>query len=258
MQFSRAIARLPGTNFADGLTQQSAAGRPDFQRTLEQHRRYVDALERCGVRVTTLAADAGYPDGTFVEDTAVLTPDWAILARPGAATRAGEVPSIAQALPPHFADLAAIESPGTVDGGDICEAGSHYFIGLSQRTNEEGARQLAVLLAARGCTSSVVDIRASRTLLHLKTGIAFLGDDCLVVTDDLPPHADFGRFRQVRVEPAESYAANCIRVNDRVLVATGFPRFSAALAALGFQPLELDMSEFRKMDGGLSCLSLRF
>ncbi len=257
MRFSRALCRLPGTNFAAGLTQYSG-DRPDPVRTLEQHRRYVEALQSCGLAVTILPADEAYPDGTFVEDTAVLTPAWAVLTIPGAASRAGETGAVAAALRASFDTLHAIVAPGTVDGGDVCEAGDHYFIGLSKRTNEEGARQLAAILATLGYTSSIVDIRESATLLHLKTGIAYLGDQCLVVTAELPSVREFSRFDQVTVDAAESYAANCVRVNDRVLIASGFPRFASALEARGYRPLTLDMLEFRKMDGGLSCLSLRY
>ena len=257
MRYTRALARLPGANFAAGLTQHAGPG-PDLARALAQHARYVEALQSCGLGVTTLPADPDHPDGTFVEDTAVVTPDWAVLTVPGAAARAGEVEAIAKALAPAYAQLHRIVAPGTVDGGDICEAGDHYFIGLSQRTNADGARQLAAILTTLGHTSSIVDIRSSQTLLHLKTGIAYIGDGCLVVSHDLPSVPEFARFELLHVEPAESYAANCVRVNDDVLVASGFPRFAAALRGRGFRPLELDMSEFRKMDGGLSCLSLRY
>jgi len=257
MRFSRALCRLPGVNLADGLTQ-CAGARPDFALALAQHRCYVEALEGCGLTVTTLPADPTYPDGTFVEDTAVLTPDWAVMTIPGAPSRAGEGAAIAAALQPSFAVLNQIKAPGTVDGGDICEAGKHYFIGLSKRTNAEGARQLAVILGTLGYTSSIVDIRDSATLLHLKTGVAYVGDQCLVVTNDLPPVPEFADFNLIAVSTEESYAANCVRVNDRVLVASGYPAFLAALQAHGYRPLALDMSEFRKMDGGLSCLSLRF
>ena len=151
-----------------------------------------------------------------------------------------------------------IEPPGTVDGGDICEAGSHFFIGLSHRTNEEGARQLTAHLNSLGHTASTVDIRQMRSILHLKSGISFIGDDTLVVMEEMAANPQFARFDLLSVGPEESYAANCVRVNERVLLAEGFPRIADDLAARGFTPRVLGMSEFRKMDGGLSCLSLRF
>jgi dimethylargininase len=153
--------------------------------------------------------------------------------------------------------MPAIEGPGTVGGGDICEAGEHFFLGLSHRTNEEGARQLAGHLAALGYTSSTIDVRAM-TILHLKSGVAFIGENTLVAMEEMAGNPEFSRFELIRVSEQESYGANCVRLNGRVLVAEGFPRLEAALRERGFEVLALDMSEFRKMDGGLSCLSLRF
>jgi dimethylargininase len=255
--FTRAIVRTPAPNFADGLTS-AALGTPRFDLVLEQHSRYCRALVECGLSLTTLDPDPRFPDSTFVEDTAILTPRGAILTRPGAATRAGEVEAIRASLLGFFPHPLAIEPPGTLDGGDICEAGEHFFIGLSQRTNEQGARQLAAHLAALGYSSSLVDIRKTPGLLHLKSGIAWLGNNTLCATQEIAGIEPFRGYSLVPVHPGESYAANCVRVNDRVLVAQGYPRLAAELAARGFNPLILDVSEFRKMDGGLSCLSLRF
>jgi dimethylargininase len=151
-----------------------------------------------------------------------------------------------------------IETPGTVDGGDICEAEDHFFLGLSLRTNEEGARQLAAHLAGAGYSSSVVDVREMSSILHLKSGLSYIGDNTLVVMEEMADWKAFARYELIRVGEEESYAANCIRVNDRVLVAAGYPRLLDEMKARGFAPLELDMSEFQKLDGGLSCLSLRF
>jgi dimethylargininase len=151
-----------------------------------------------------------------------------------------------------------IETPGTVDGGDICEAEDHFFLGLSLRTNEEGARQLAAHLGSVGYRSSVVDVRGMSGLLHLKSGVSYIGNNTLVVMEEMAGWEAFAGYELIRVAGEECYAANCVRVNDRVLVAAGYPRVSAELTARGFDPLVLDMSEFRKMDGGLSCLSLRF
>ena len=249
--------RIPGRNFDTGLTTVSL-GRPQLDRVLAQHDRYCRALEECGLALTTLDADLRFPDSTFVEDTAILTPRGAILTRPGATSRAGEVDAIGPVVGDFFPAPLTIEAPGTVDGGDICEAGEHFFIGISQRTNQEGARQLAAHLAALGYTMAEIDVRAMTTILHLKSGVSFIGDNTLVVMDEMAGRAAFRGFDLVRVSVEESYAANCVRVNERVLVAHGFPRMMAELRARGLDPLELEMSEFQKMDGGLSCLSLRF
>jgi dimethylargininase len=255
--FSRAIVRPPGSTFADGLTT-AGLGRPDLTLALAQHAAYVAALEACGLAVTRLPADDRFPDSTFVEDTAVLARGLAVLCRPGAPSRAGEVEAIRPALEAFFPSPAAIESPGTVDGGDVCEAGDHVFIGVSERTNEEGARQLASHLATRGLGASLVDVRGIPGLLHLKSGIAWLGGRTLVLTAALASHPELAGWDPLPVPPGEDYAANAVLVNGRVLLAAGFPRFEAAVRALGLPVLPLDVSEYRKLDGGLSCLSLRF
>jgi dimethylargininase len=255
--FSHAIVRIPGDNFAQGLTT-VGLGVPRFELVLEQHARYCEALRECGLAVTTLDADLNHPDSTFVEDTAVLTAHSAILARPGASSREGEAAAMRSSLQNFFPVVREIQSPGAVDGGDICEAEHHFFIGLSQRTNEEGARQLASYLESDGYTTSVFDVRRISGILHLKSGIAYVGNRTLVVMEEFASHPLFREYKLIIVRSEESYAANCVRVNDRVLIAAGSPRLKAELARSGFHPLELEMSEFRKMDGGLSCLSLRF
>jgi dimethylargininase len=187
----------------------------------------------------------------------------------------------------------SIEAPGTLDGGDVCQAGNHFFIGLSERTNEAGAQQLGEFLAPIGYSSSLVDIREIDGPLHLKSGLAYLGDNRLVVTEaleralpdrwagapesqtnslryafpdrptpaGLPGRGTRGRATAcelIRVNSNEEYAANCIRVNDHVLLAAGYESLAETLKGLGYQTIALEMSEFQKMDGGLSCLSLRF
>lgn len=257
MRYTRAIVRPPPPSYAQGVTSANE-GAPDLPRALEQHQACCLALEQCGLAVSVLSADAAFPDSCFVEDTAVLTARGAIATRPGAPSRAGEVTSVVAALSPYFSEIARIQAPGTVDGGDICEADGHFLIGLSQRTNEEGARQLAALLADIGFPSSLIDIRGSRRLLHLKTGISYLDDGRMIVTSEVPRTAALAPYELIEVPDAERYAANCLCLNDKVLIADGYPRTQAAIEACGYETLPLQMSEFRKMDGGLSCLSLRF
>ena len=255
--FRNAIVRKPGRNFSDGLTSGRLGG-PSYEKALDQHLRYCQALELCGLRVTVLEADLRHPDATFVEDTAVLTPNSAILTRPGAQSREGEVAEIREPLGGFFLSFHQIRAPGTLEGGDICQAENHFFIGISGRTNEEGGQQLAGLLAREGHTSSFVDIREMQNVLHLKSGLTYIGDNHLVVNEELSRHANFRGFNLVRANATESYAANCLRINDRVLVPAGFPGLRDSLERLGYAVLSLEMSEFEKMDGGLSCLSLRF
>ncbi|MBZ5555541.1 MAG: N(G),N(G)-dimethylarginine dimethylaminohydrolase [Acidobacteriia bacterium] len=255
--FKNAVVRPPAANFAAGLTT-ADLGAPIYAKALEQHRRYCEALQHCGLALTKLEADPHYPDSTFVEDTAILTDRFAILTRPGAVSRRGEVATIKDTLARFYPKLHAIISPGTVDGGDICEAGDHFFIGISQRTNKEGARQLAGILAQEGYTSTCIDIRRIKGILHLKSGLSHLGDNRLVLIGALADQAGLAGYDIVHVEPSENYAANCVQVNEVVLLAAGYPALQSSLIQLGYSVITLEMSEFQKMDGGLSCLSLRF
>jgi dimethylargininase len=255
MHFTHAIVRPPAANFADGLTM-ADLGAPDVPRALAQHAAYCRALEACGLALTWLPEDARYPDSTFVEDTAVITPHVAVLTRPGHPAREGEAAAIEPALAARY-DLRRIVAPGTVDGGDICEAGTHVFIGLSERTNPAGGEQLARHLEAAGHTTTLVRFTAGPGLLHLKSGVSHVGGRDLVIVPALAGHPAFQGWNLLVVDEAEAYAANCVRVNDRVLVPEGYPRTAALLERHGYRPLALDMSEFMKMDGGLSCLSLR-
>jgi dimethylargininase len=234
---------------------------------LKQHAAYCQALEQCGLRLTRLEADERFPDATFVEDTAVIpgarlhsgkSTRSAILTCPGASSRAGEVKSMAEVLSRFFGELRSIEAPGTLDGGDVCEAEDHFFIGISERTNEEGAQQLAKLLVSHDYPSTFVDIRGMKNILHLKSGLAYLGNNRLAVIDALAAHAAFRAYELVRVHETEQRAANCVPVNDRVLVAAGCPEFERTLVKSGYETIAVEISEFQKMDGGLSCLSLRF
>jgi dimethylargininase len=255
--FSTAIVRAPGRNFASGLTSVDL-GAPVLERALQQHEAYCEALVTCGLEIIRLDPDERYPDSTFVEDTAVLTQHGAVITRPGAPSRLREIDGIAPILREHYRELHSISAPGTVDGGDVCEAGEHFFIGVSQRTNEEGARQLARWLDSLGYSSSLIDIRGLSNILHLKSGLAYLGGKHLVVIEALRSHKAFFSYDLIRLNSDEEYAANCLLVNGGVLIANGFPLIKQELDHLGYQTIALDMSEFQKMDGGLSCLSLRF
>jgi dimethylargininase len=295
--FTRAIVRPPAPNFSEGLST-ATLGAPDYDLALTQHEAYCAALEQCGLTLTRLEADTLHPDSPFVEDTAVLVTHHqgaraaepyddvdgrshpltqVVLTRPCAPSRSGEVESMRRVLADFFPSLGEIQSPGTLDGGDVCEAGEHFFIGISERTNEAGAQQLAEMLASFGYTTTFVDIRglndtqsepgavatgsASERILHLKSGLAWLGDNRLVVIDALEHRIDrakLSKYDLVSVSDVEMYAANCVRVRDHVLLAAGFPVLEGRLRELGYQTIALDMTEFQKMDGGLSCLSLRF
>ena len=255
--FKKAIVKAPCANFAAGLTTVDL-GSPDCERALQQHDAYCKALESCAVEIIRLPPEEAHPDSTFVEDTAVLTPHGAVITRPGSASRRGETAAIEPVLREHFADVQLIREPGTVDGGDVCEAGEHFFIGISERTNTEGAEQLARALERFGYSSSLIDIRGMGNILHLKSGVAYLGGKLLLVTEAFREEEEFCGYELLFASYPEEYAANCLLVNGKVLIAAGFNATRAKLDYLGYETIALDMSEFQKMDGGLSCLSLRF
>ena len=257
MTFTHAIVRTPAGNLAEGLSS-AGEGPPDMGLALEQHGRYVEALRSCGLTVEVLPADPAHPDSCFVEDPAIVTAGGALLTRPVAPARLGEVESLRPVLQAWFGRVDAIEPPGLLDGGDVCDLGGRFLIGLSGRTNAEGARQLSHWLEQRGCAAEVVELAAHPRLLHLKTGISALGEGRVLTVPGFPAARLLDGFDRVEVTAGEEYAANCIRVNDRLLVPAAYPRVADRLQRLGYALLPLPMSEFRRMDGGLSCLSLRF
>jgi dimethylargininase len=256
MHFTHALVRTPASTFAGGITS-SGLGPPDLSLALEQHEAYCRSLADLGLSLHRLPPDPKFPDSTFVEDAAIVTSRGVILTRPGAPSRAGEVTAMGAALGRWFPEVDRITAPGTVDGGDVCEAGDHFFIGLSHRTNDEGAAQLAAWLKARGFGSSLIDIRGIPEILHLKTGLSWLGGRRLIAWREIAGHEAFRGWEVVEVPRGEEYAANCILVNGSFLVPSGFPRTAVLLRGQG-RVLELEMSEYRKMDGGLSCLSVRW
>jgi dimethylargininase len=251
--FTNAIVRRPGPEFGQGITT-AELGVPDYDLALEQHARYCEALERCGLDLVVLESDPAYPDCPFVEDTAVVTEHVAVIARPGAGRRRGEELAVAGILS-AYRPIEHIESPGTLDGGDVLQMGKRFFVGLSARTNFEGARQIGSILTRHRYSVMVIPVG---DMLHLKSGVNHAGGDALAVSGDLAELDVFSGFDLVSVPEEESYAANCLFVNGRLLVAKGFPRALAAFERLGREIIELDVSEFRKMDGGLTCLSIRF
>ena len=250
--FTHAITRLPGENFADGLST-STLGHPSYPLILQQHQAYRHALQNLGLEVILLPAQPAFPDAYFVEDPAIVTPNLAVITLPGAPSRQGEEISLEPVLR-LYRPVAHINPPGTVEGGDILMVGNHFFIGLSERTNHEGATQLAVLLAAAGHTSETIQVASG---LHLKSSVNYIGKDILLVTNALVDHPAFARYTKILLDPDEEYAANTLWVNDTLLTPKGFPKTYAKLTRLAMSIVELDVSEVQKMDGGLTCMSLR-
>lgn len=252
--FTKAIVRQPCRNMVNGLTG-SNLGKPDYDLAFIQHKNYVNALEDCGIKVTILEADEDYPDSVFVEDTALLTPFCAVITNPGAQSRKGEILKMEEVLKGFFDGVETIKEPGTLEAGDVMMVGSHFYIGLSERTNLNGASQLINILAKYDLTGSTV---ALKDVLHLKTGISYLENNNMLVTDSFVNKTEFREYNLIKVDPSESYAANSLWINNQVLVPEGFPKTRTNIEQAGYKTIEVDVSEFRKLDGGLSCLSLRF
>jgi dimethylargininase len=249
--FDRAIVREPAESVVDGL--RTGAEAPSFDRVLAEHRAYVAALEASGVAVETLPALAGYPDSVFVEDPAFVLPEGAILLRPGAPSRFAEAESLAPILERHFAQVVEVDE-GFVDGGDILVLPEEILVGLSARTDQAGARRFCALAAELGRRARVVDPPPG--LLHLKTGCALIDESALIAVPDLAPL--FPGFEVLLTPEGEEHSANLIRVNDRILMGSGFPRTAAMLRERGLEVVETPASEIAKIDAGLSCMSLRW
>ena len=251
--FEYAITRVPAQTFARGLTT-AKLGPPNYASVLKQHSAYINALESIGLNVIELEPLHDYPDAHFVEDTAVVTPDMAIITKPGAPSRQGEEKSIAAVLEP-YRQIESIQDPGKLDGGDVLMIDNHFLIGLSERTNQQGADQFSRILEKYNKTHTAVAVGAG---LHFKSSVNYVGKNTVIVTPDFAEHQALKAYDRIVVDPDECYAANTLWVNDHLLVPTGFPNTKTKLELLGMPIIELDVSEMQKMDGGLTCLSIRF
>lgn len=254
--FKNVIVRRPCKAMVQGITT-AELGKPDYELALKQHDDYIEALKECGVEVTVLEANEEFPDSCFVEDVALCTKNCVIVTRPGALSRRNEVlqGDMQEALKRFFEHIEYIKEPGTVEAGDIMMVGDHFYIGLSARTNEDGANQMISILEKYGLSGSVVSLEK---VLHLKTGLSYIENNNLLVAGEFVSSPIFKDFNKIVINEDESYSANCIWVNDIVLVPKGYPATKTAIESAGYKVIEVDTSEYRKIDGGLSCLSLRF
>jgi dimethylargininase len=252
--FTKAIVRKPCPSMVNGITT-AGLGKPDFCIALEQHGRYVVALQECGLQVTVLEGDDRYPDSTFIEDAALCAERFAVITNPGASARNGEKELIRPVLRGFFQDIEEILFPGTLDAGDVMMAGDHFYIGLSERTNPDGADQLIEILNRHGLSGSTVPMGK---ILHLKTGLSYLEQNNLLIGGEFLRNPEFENYSRIVVDGTEAYSANSLWVNGKVLVPRGYPGTRSKIEKAGYPVIELDVSEFRNLDGGLSCLSLRF
>lgn len=255
--FKNVIVRRPSKSLIHGITSSPELGKPDYELALKQHDEYIDAMKSCSVEVTVLEAEEEYPDSCFVEDPAVITDKCVIITKPGAESRTGETEKIMPIIRKYYREdqIEYITGSGTLEGGDVMMIGDHFFIGHSDRTNEEGIRQFTKIVEKYGKTVTAVPVK---TVLHLKTGTTYMGDNNLLVIDEFADNEAFKDFNRIVVPEEESYAVNCINMNGKVIVPDGFPKVKKILEDLGYPTIPVPMTEYRKIDGGLTCLSLRF
>jgi dimethylargininase len=249
MRATQAIVRTPARSFANGITTQSL-GKPDFALAREQHAAYIAALQQLGVEVTVLDPDEQYPDSCFVEDPAVIYNGVAVITRPAARSRAGEV--LAARMP--IVELGGGEDV-RMDGGDVLTCGGNVLVGQSRRTNHMGLKRLTARLREIDPTLKVTGAPISG-VLHLKTGMTALRDRLLLRDPSCKMDQRFTFARTFVLPREQGYAANVLPINDGVIIAKGYPMVATLAHEYYERVIEIDMSEFHRMDGSLTCLSL--
>ena len=251
---TRAIVRDVAASFDHAIRPHGSGAEIDVGLAREQHRRYCAALETLGLSLIEIEADDRFPDCCYVEDTALVFEQLAIVTIPGAESRRGETVAV-EAVLGDYRPIHRLKAPATLDGGDVLRIGDRIFVGLSERTMGTAVGQLARVLTDYGFDITPVEVR---DVLHLKTACTYLGNDTITV---LAGHLDsraFGPYRQIPIPADEAHAANCLSLNGAVLVPAGAPATRKMIEAAGFETVELDISESRKAGGGLTCSSLIF
>lgn len=258
-RFTKAIVRTPAASVTRGL-RDGPASNPDATLFARQHGVYVDALEHAGAHVISLPPLEQYPDSVFVEDTTICIKDTAILLRPGAPSRFGEREFIYPALKANFNKVVDITDvyhhDGFIDGGDVLLSDNHAFIGLSARTDQRGLNALASILKDHEYIP--VQVETPSSILHFKTECGLLDSTTIFATRKLAALECFKGYHIIEVPAGEETAANIVRFNDTVFLSAGFPKSEALLRNAGYKVTTIDTSEPAKIDGGLSCMSLRF
>ena len=251
--FANAIVRTPAPSVVDGLRVGGEA--PSYPGVLAEHAAYVAALEAAGLVVETLPPLDNYPDAIFVEDPAFVLPEGAILLRPGAPSRVGEATEIGPALRRRF-DRVLQQDEGFADGGDMLILPEEILIGLSGRTDRLGAMCVCALLRDLGRAARIVETPAG--VLHLKTACALIDDTTVIATRALGASGIFARLEVLETPEGEQKAANLLRLNETLLIGADYPRTADLLTDRAPKLVRLPIAENRKIDAGLSCMSLRW
>lgn len=253
--FSHAICRKPSHSVVEGLRAVDI-GTPDPEVFSSHHADYVAALRSTGAEVTVLEPLEAFPDAVFVEDVALCLPEGAVAMRPGAPSRLGEVAKIIPHLEQLYGEVLRIQGDGFIEGGDILTTEREILIGLSERTNKTGVQEFAQLVERWGYDVRIVDTPAG--VLHFKTDCSLLDEDTILSTKRLAASGCFAGYKVIHTANGEDACANTIRFNNLVILPAGFPHTHDKLINAGYNVREIGNSEAAKLDGGMSCLSLRF
>ncbi len=245
-----ALVRAPSSRLAEGIVTHISRTPVDVTRARAQHAAYVGVLAACGWTTQQVPAAEDCPDSVFVEDTVVVCEDLAVLTRSGASARRAEVAGVAATARSLGLRTAAIQEPGTLDGGDVLQAGHTVYVGRGGRTNGAAIRQLRALLAPLGRIVVAVPLSG---VLHLKSAVTALPDGTFLLLPQLVPA---GLFPAVRPVDEESGCHVVPLGADRVLIAASAPRTAQLLDDIGFSPVVVDISEFEKLEGCVTCLSV--
>ena len=252
--FTHALCRLPSKSVINGL-RDTDHGDPSFDVFSDEHAQYVAALRQAGVEVSELPAQEPFPDSVFIEDPALCLKGTAIILRPGAETRLGEAAALRSDLE-SIMPIIDLKTEGYVDGGDILCSDHEVMIGLSARTTQQGAEDLRPIVESHGYTMRI--LQTPPDILHFKTESSLLDNETILATPKLAASGCFEGYNVILTAPDEDAAANAIRVNDTVFLSAGHPATANTLRNAGYDVLELPTTQAALVDGGLSCMSLRF
>lgn len=253
-KFKNVIVRKPSKSIVNAISSKNI--KPDYQKICNEHKKYIETLISLKINVFTLGALEDYPDSVFIEDPALAYDDHCILLRPGTKSRFGESKILSRDIKNYFKKLLFIEN-GKIEGGDILRINKHFIIGLSDRTNKEGAENLSYLLTSLGAT---VDISSTpKDILHFKTDCSLIDDHTILVTKKMKKKLNIfkKKYNIIEVPEGEEIAANSIRINDHLLIPEGFKK-TEDLLSKNYDLILLKVSEISKVDAGLSCMSIRW
>ena len=252
-EFSKAIIRAPGEDVSNAISSKGLS--PNFIKIKEQHKEYELILENLGLKIFKLDPLKGFPDGLFVEDPALAFNDNCVILRPGTESRFGESKALEADVQTIFSNVYQVKN-GKIEGGDILRIGSHFIVGLSERTNEEGAKNLEKILTHLGATLEIS--QTPKGVLHFKSECSLIKDETILATKKILKTKFFSnKYRLIEVPDGEELGANCLSINDHILIPKGFHKLSELLSK-EYKVKLVDVREMEKVDAGLSCMSIRW